>query len=75
MLTTLPPTFLLTCGRDPLYSEGKAYAQKLASLGVEIGYHEWTGQIHGVATQQIGMSGAVEEIVEAIAGAVKRAFA
>ena len=33
-LKGLPPTYILTCGLDPLRDEGKAYADKLIAAGV-----------------------------------------
>ena len=35
-LRGLPPTYLLTCGLDPLRFEGRAYADKLAAAGVRV---------------------------------------
>lgn len=46
-LAGLPPTFLLTAGLDPLRDEGQAYAQRLASEGVETSTMCATGTIHG----------------------------
>lgn len=75
MFANLPAALITTCGADPLYSEGRAYAELLESKGIPVEYHEWPGQLHGCATQQIGLSKAPEEIVEVIAGALNRAFA
>lgn len=72
--TLLPPAFIMTSGADPLYSEGRAYAEKLNSEGIQVEYHEWPGQLHAVATQQIGISKAAEEVCEAVCKAVRRAF-
>ena len=35
-LRGLPPTYILTCGLDPLRFEGHAYADKLAAAGVRV---------------------------------------
>jgi len=35
-LEGLPPTYILTCGLDPLRFEGQAYAEKLAAAGVRV---------------------------------------
>ena len=35
-LTGLPPTYILTCGLDPLRFEGQAYADKLRGSGVQV---------------------------------------
>lgn len=40
-LKGIPPTLLLTCELDPLRMEGKAYADNLAAMGVQVTYlHE-----------------------------------
>jgi acetyl esterase len=41
-----PPTYLLTCGFDPLRDMGQAYAQSRSEAGVKIKYIEYPGQIH-----------------------------
>ncbi|MGE9213198.1 alpha/beta hydrolase [Exiguobacterium aurantiacum] len=46
-LGDLPPTTLLTAEYDPLRDLGRAYANKLISLGVPVTYHNYGGLIHG----------------------------
>ena len=41
------PAYVLTAGYDPLLDEGKAYADKLASAGVEVEYREYPDMVHG----------------------------
>jgi acetyl esterase len=41
-----PPALVITAGFDPLRDEGKAYADRLRQDGVDVTYHEYTGQIH-----------------------------
>ncbi len=44
--SNLPPAFVLTAGFDPLRSEGKAYADKLAAAGTAVTYKNYDGTIH-----------------------------
>lgn len=46
-LGDLPPTTLLTAEYDPLRDLGRAYANKLISLGVPVTYQNYDGLIHG----------------------------
>lgn len=46
-LAKLPPTTLLTAEYDPIRDLGRAYANKLISLGVPVTYHNYGGLIHG----------------------------
>lgn len=46
----LPPAFVLTAGVDPLYDEGKAYADKLSAAGVAVTYRCHEQMIHGFIT-------------------------
>ncbi|MCT4783600.1 alpha/beta hydrolase, partial [Exiguobacterium himgiriensis] len=48
-LGQLPSTTLLTAEYDPLRDVGRAYANKLISLGVPVTYSNYTGLIHGFA--------------------------
>ena len=46
-LTRIPPTFVLTCGLDPLRDEGRAYADKLTAAGVTVDYSHEKAMPHG----------------------------
>ena len=41
-----PPALIITAGFDPLRDEGHAYAERLRAAGIDVAYHEYTGQIH-----------------------------
>lgn len=43
----MPPTFLITCGFDPLQHEGKVYADRLAHNGVRVKYMHFNRMPHG----------------------------
>ena len=49
-LAKLPPTFVMTAGFDPLRDEGKAYADRLVSDGVETEYKNYADMVHGFIT-------------------------
>jgi acetyl esterase len=44
---SLPPALVLTAGYDPLVDEGRAYAARLESAGVEVDYKEYSDMVHG----------------------------
>jgi acetyl esterase len=46
-LAGLPPAYLITAGYDPLLDEGRAYAERLATEGVEVAYREYPDMVHG----------------------------
>jgi acetyl esterase len=46
-LTGLPPTFMLTCGLDPLRIEGKLYADHLEASGVSVSRKHEMAMPHG----------------------------
>ncbi len=46
-LKSVPPTYMLTCGLDPLRVEGKAYADKLTAAGVRVLYTHTKSMPHG----------------------------
>ena len=37
----------ITAGYDPLVDEGKSYAERLRSAGVEVAYREYPDMVHG----------------------------
>ena len=46
-LKGLPPSFIFTCGLDPLRVEGKVYAQNLQSAGVKVTHYHAKNLPHG----------------------------
>jgi acetyl esterase len=72
-LSGAPPTFLVTCGFDPLEDEGRAFADRLCRAGVALRHRHFPGQIHGFLT----MGRFVPEttiLLGEIAAALDRAF-
>lgn len=70
-LAGLPPTFLLTCGFDPLRDDGRALAAALSESGVPLRHVEYENVIHGFLTMLAdpGLDRAreaIEEIGEAV---------
>ena len=45
-LSGLPPTAVLVCDLDPLYSDGEEYAAKLAAAGVPVSFTRFSDLIH-----------------------------
>lgn len=74
-LEDLAPALILTCGFDPLYAEGNAYAERLARAGVPVLHIQYRDQIHGFLmwAEKIG---AAEQALAQIAGELRhRLFA
>lgn len=46
-LVGLPPAYLLTAGLDPLRKEGRAYADKMKSVGTHVDYYHEKAMPHG----------------------------
>ncbi len=70
----LPPTLIVTGEYDPLKPQGVAYAAKLGTAGVDVGYAEFPGMIHNFTCMggAIDMAGAG---LDRVAAALRRAFA
>lgn len=47
----MPPTWILTCGFDPLRDDGKIIANALGGLGAEVTFQEYEDLYHGFITQ------------------------
>jgi len=50
-LKDLPPALVILAGFDPLYAEGKAYAECLANEGVAVTIRGYPGQMHGFVSR------------------------
>lgn len=70
----LPPAFVMTAEYDPLRDDGKAYADKLKSAGVDVQYIEYEGMIHGFVTLA-NVIDTGKTALEDAAYALKEAFA
>jgi acetyl esterase/lipase len=72
-LQGVAPAFVLTAGFDPLVDEGREYAERLKSEGVEVEYRNYADMIHGF----IVMGGVLDTANAAVAdccAALRRAF-
>ncbi len=75
-LRGFPPTFIMTAEFDPLRDEGIAYAQKLASAGVEVRHVHVDDQMHGFLMMDRAVrkaSGLIGHLANALAGPSKQA--
>ena len=45
-----PPSLIIVGGFDPLRDDARLYAEKLSAAGVDVVFHEYTGQIHAFMT-------------------------
>ncbi|MEO5723727.1 MAG: alpha/beta hydrolase fold domain-containing protein, partial [Ilumatobacteraceae bacterium] len=73
-LTGLPPATVITCGLDPLSSEGQIYSQRLAEAGVEVTALHAHGLLHGIWFMDATGRRAYQFGLD-IAGALRRAAA
>lgn len=72
-LAGLPPATVILAEIDPLFSDGEAYAEKLARAGVAVDLKIYEGVTH----EFFGMAGLLEEATDAVAFAgeqLKNAF-
>ena len=69
----LPPAMVMTASHDPLFDDGRAYAEKLDAAGVPIEYLNHEGHIHGFWTATRRMDIAAEAHATACA-ALRKAF-
>ncbi|MGE0830539.1 MAG: alpha/beta hydrolase [Hyphomonadaceae bacterium] len=66
-LAHLPPAYIVTAGFDPLYDEGKAYADKLAACGVPVTHRHYPSQVHGFFSMTAISAAARQAIIDAAA--------
>jgi acetyl esterase len=66
-LQGLPPALILTCGHDPLCSEGQAYARRLQQEGVRVTHLHLSDQPHAILTMDKAIGAAAEALCFAAA--------
>ncbi|KWS15110.1 alpha/beta hydrolase [Pseudomonas syringae] len=64
--SNLPPALIITGGFDPLRDEDFAYANRLATSGVEVLHRHYPGQVHGFI-EMGGVLDVVEDAMQTIA--------
>ena len=70
-LSAAPPALVVLAGYDPLYDEGRDYADKLAQSGCETELLVFPDQIHGFANQT-ALSTSPYALRDAVAGFLRR---
>lgn len=68
-LAGMPPLFMVTAALDPLRDQGRAFAAKAVTAGVNVTYREYRGTIHGFATYRAAIPSAQEDMHDMIATA------
>lgn len=66
-VSEVAPALIITAGYDPLKDEGKAYADRLESSGVNVTYKDYPDMIHGF----FNMTGLVPDAKDAVKDAAK----
>jgi len=72
-LAGTPPAFVLTCGHDPLHTEGRLYAERLEREGVPVTALHLSDQVHGI----LNLGGAVSAagmVLDLAAAALRQTF-
>ena len=72
-LSGLPPAMVMTASHDPLFDEGRDYAEKLKAAGVPTDHRNYEGHIHGFWTAT-GRFDAAAEAQAAACAALRHAF-
>jgi acetyl esterase len=73
-LSGLPPATIILCLRDPLRSEGEAYAARLAEAGVPVSLAIWHDLVHA-AFRMAGLSPRARAFVSSAGSALREAYA
>jgi acetyl esterase len=73
-LSGLPPATIILCLRDPLRSEGEAYAARLAEAGVPVSLSIWHDLVHA-AFRMAGLSPRARAFVSSAGSALREAYA
>jgi acetyl esterase len=72
-LAGAPPAFVLTCGHDPLHSEGRLYAARLEQANVAVTSLHLSDQVHGILNLG-GTITAAGMVLDLAAAAMRNAF-
>lgn len=67
----MPPTWILTCGFDPLRDDGHEIARILGDLGAEVSFQEYKDLYHGFITMS-GVFPQVSTMIDNLAGFIMR---
>jgi acetyl esterase len=73
-LSGLPPATIILCLKDPLRSDGEAYAARLAEAGVPVSLSVWHDLVHA-AFRMSGLSPRARAFVNSAGSAVREAYA